>query len=49
MAARILGKAFVGENITVDKPEPLRISGIDDGLRRMLGDDYEKSAWAGPN
>jgi len=34
-ALRILGKAFVGENITVDKPETLRISGIEEGLRNM--------------
>jgi hypothetical protein len=34
-ALRILGKAFVGENITVDKPETLRISGLEEGLRHM--------------
>lgn len=39
-AMRILGKAFVGEKIEVDKPEELRISGIEAGLKRMLGDDY---------
>lgn len=41
MAARILGKAFVGENITVDTPETLRISGLDEGLKQMLGPDWE--------
>jgi hypothetical protein len=41
-ALRILGKAFVGEKIEVDKPEELRISGLEEGLKRMLGEDYEK-------
>jgi hypothetical protein len=40
-ALRILGKAFVGEKIEVDKPEELKISGLEAGLKRMLGDSYE--------
>jgi len=48
-ALRILGKAFVGENISVDQPEELRITGIEEGLKQMLGDDYEKSAWGRSN
>lgn len=44
MAIRILGKAFVGEKIEVDKPEELKIRGIGEGLKRMLRDDYESLA-----
>lgn len=40
-ALRILGKAFVGEKIEVDKPEELHISGLEAGLKRMLGDSYK--------
>jgi hypothetical protein len=46
LSLRILGNAFVGEKIQVDKPEELKISGIREGLKRMLGDDYESSSWA---
>jgi hypothetical protein len=46
-ALRILGKAFVGEKIEVDKPEELRISGFEAGLKRMLGDSYEDLPWVG--
>jgi hypothetical protein len=43
-ALRILGKAFVGEKIEIDKPEELKILGFGEGLKRMLGDDYESLA-----
>lgn len=42
LAMRILGNAFIGSKIEVDHPEALRISGIDEGLKRLMGDDYER-------
>ena len=42
-AMRILSKAFISEKIEVDKPTGLRIRGLDDGIRRKLGDEeYER-------
>lgn len=39
-AWRILGRGFIAEKVVVDKPEELRLTGLDEGLRRMgLGDD----------
>lgn len=37
-AARILGKGFISERISVDQPEELRIEGFEEGIKRMLGD-----------
>lgn len=36
-AMRILGKAFVGERLQIDKPEPLRMQGFEEGIKRMFG------------
>lgn len=44
MALRILGKAFVGEKIEVNKPEPLPIAGAEELMKSIMGDDYE--SWA---
>ena len=41
MALRILGKAFVGEQVQVDKPEELRIAGADELIKSILGDSYD--------
>lgn len=41
-AARILGKAFIGERIDVNKPEPLQIVGFDEGVSRLLSDPDER-------
>ena len=35
-AATILGKGFIGERVTVAKPEPLPIEGLDAGVKQML-------------
>ena len=37
-AARILGKGFIGERLTSDKPEVLKFAGYDAGIERMLAD-----------
>lgn len=37
-ASKVLGKAFVTEKVIVDAPEPLAITGFEEGIRRMLGD-----------
>jgi hypothetical protein len=37
---RILGKAFIVEQVRIDKPEALPLTGLEAGLQRMgLGDD----------
>jgi hypothetical protein len=46
---RLLGKAFLPEQLQVEKPEPLPLSGLDEGLRRMgLSDDAVASLTANP-
>jgi phage terminase small subunit len=37
-AARILGKAFISDKLQIEQVEPLRIEGIEEGLKTMLGD-----------
>ena len=37
-AARILGKGFIGEKLSLEEPEELRIVGYEEGLRLMLGE-----------
>jgi hypothetical protein len=39
---RILGKAFVGENVHVEKMQPLKIQGADEIVTAMLGEGWEK-------
>ena len=34
-ALRLLGRGFIGEKIDVDAPQELKISGFEEGLRRM--------------
>jgi hypothetical protein len=34
-AWRILGRGFIAEQVVVDKPEPLPLRNLDEGLRRM--------------
>lgn len=34
-AARILGKAFIAERVVVDKPEDLKLAGLNEGLKAM--------------
>ena len=37
---RLLGKAFLPQQVQIDKPETLPLKGLDEGLKRMgLGDD----------
>jgi hypothetical protein len=38
---RILGKAFIADQVQVDKPETLRLAGLEAGLKKMglLDDD----------
>lgn len=43
---RILGKAFVGENVHVEKMQPLKIQGANELVTGMLGEDWEKHASA---
>jgi hypothetical protein len=40
-AMRILGKAFIADQVQVDKPETLRLAGLEAGLKKMglLDDD----------
>lgn len=37
-AARILGKGFIGEKVTAEKPEDLPIAGFKEGVAKMLGE-----------
>ena len=44
-ALRILGKAFISEKIEVDKPQQLKIGGIEEGLEKMgLGEEVLREA-----
>lgn len=38
-AARILGKGFISEKVNNDKPEELRLSNWDNGIKRMTGEN----------
>lgn len=40
-AARVLGRGFIGEKVTTDKPEELPIAGFDDGIRNMGLDKFD--------
>lgn len=40
-AARILGKGFIGEKVTTERPEPLPLAGIKAGIARMLDQPEE--------
>lgn len=43
-AAKLLGRGFIGERVTVEKPETLRFTGLEKGLERMkLFDGEEES------
>jgi hypothetical protein len=43
-AARILGKGFISERISVEAPEELRIEGWDEGIKMLLGSAPKRTA-----
>lgn len=43
-AWRLLGKAFMPDRVEVSKPEELKISGLGDGIRQMLGEGESSGA-----
>ncbi len=43
-AATILGKGFIGERVSVDKPMPLPLEGLKDGIGKMLAPNVSETS-----